>query len=373
MREKVILLFIIFSLTQLPAQQSSIDSLPDGGLLKIQVALLIDVSGSMDGLINQTQGQLWKMANFLTQLKKGGQIPIVELALISYGGIEYEKHKAINLESPLDSDLDLMAERLFQLQAQGSQEHCAEALQMAMDSLEWTTRPEDLRVIIIAGNEPFDQGRLDFHEVCQRLKEKHILLNTIYCGDYLSGIDHHWQKAAEITDGKYANINQNIANEQMDTPYDPKIAELYRQYKKTLIPYGPHKDVHKRKIEIQDNTVKKMGNVFYRDRILFLISRPPNPEYPDLIDLFEQKPDTLDLLDFNELPLPYQNMNPEELRKSVIQLQYKRNMLRDAILLYSQKIEDFLKVSLGVAYNESSLETVLLQILKEQSLVQGFE
>lgn len=42
---------------------------------KIQIALLIDVSGSMDQLIAQAQGQLWKMANFLSQLKKNEQTP----------------------------------------------------------------------------------------------------------------------------------------------------------------------------------------------------------------------------------------------------------------------------------------------------------
>ena len=37
---------------------------------KIQVALLLDTSNSMDGLIDQAKSQLWKMVNELATTKK---------------------------------------------------------------------------------------------------------------------------------------------------------------------------------------------------------------------------------------------------------------------------------------------------------------
>jgi uncharacterized protein with von Willebrand factor type A (vWA) domain len=37
---------------------------------KIQVALLLDTSGSMDGLLEQAKSQLWKMVNELATSKK---------------------------------------------------------------------------------------------------------------------------------------------------------------------------------------------------------------------------------------------------------------------------------------------------------------
>ena len=52
---------------------------------KIQVALLLDTSGSMDGLIEQAKSQLWKMVNELAKATQNGETPDIELALYEYG------------------------------------------------------------------------------------------------------------------------------------------------------------------------------------------------------------------------------------------------------------------------------------------------
>ena len=52
---------------------------------KIQVALLLDTSNSMDGLIDQAKSRLWNIVNTLTTLKYNGQAPQVEIALYEYG------------------------------------------------------------------------------------------------------------------------------------------------------------------------------------------------------------------------------------------------------------------------------------------------
>ena len=40
---------------------------------KIQIALLLDTSNSMDGLIDQAKSQLWKIVNELARSRKYGQ------------------------------------------------------------------------------------------------------------------------------------------------------------------------------------------------------------------------------------------------------------------------------------------------------------
>ena len=42
---------------------------------KIQVAILLDTSSSMDGLIEQTKSRLWNIVNTLTTLKYRGENP----------------------------------------------------------------------------------------------------------------------------------------------------------------------------------------------------------------------------------------------------------------------------------------------------------
>src|SRR5687768_18554158 len=52
---------------------------------RVQVALLLDTSSSMDGLIDQAKTQLWKVVNTFTEARRHGEPPQVEVALYEYG------------------------------------------------------------------------------------------------------------------------------------------------------------------------------------------------------------------------------------------------------------------------------------------------
>src|SRR5687768_12616138 len=52
----------------------------------IMLALLLDTSNSMDGLIDQAKSQLWKIANELAAAKSSdGSRPNIKIALYEYG------------------------------------------------------------------------------------------------------------------------------------------------------------------------------------------------------------------------------------------------------------------------------------------------
>src|SRR6188768_3999938 len=52
----------------------------------IMLALLLDTSNSMDGLIDQAKSQLWKIVNELAGAKCGnGERPKIRIALYEYG------------------------------------------------------------------------------------------------------------------------------------------------------------------------------------------------------------------------------------------------------------------------------------------------
>ena len=75
----------------------------------IQVALLLDTSNSMDGLIDQAKSQLWKMVNKLASSKKDNQTPNIELALYEYGNDRlFADEGYIRHVVPLTKDLDLV-------------------------------------------------------------------------------------------------------------------------------------------------------------------------------------------------------------------------------------------------------------------------
>ena len=77
---------------------------------KIQVAVLLDVSNSMDGLIEQAKAQLWNMVSVMGKAKCEGVSPTVEIALYEYGRDNNDKAKGyIKQVSPFSSDLDLLS------------------------------------------------------------------------------------------------------------------------------------------------------------------------------------------------------------------------------------------------------------------------
>src|SRR5688572_22072463 len=52
---------------------------------KIQVAILLDVSGSMNGLIDQAKEQIWNMVSVNGKVKCEQGNPLIEIALYEYG------------------------------------------------------------------------------------------------------------------------------------------------------------------------------------------------------------------------------------------------------------------------------------------------
>jgi len=88
------------------------------GQAKVQIAILLDTSGSMNGLIEQTKTQLWKVVNTFIGAKQNGQVPFVEVALYQYGMNGNAPH-FIRAIQPLTRDLDQISEDLFALSTNG--------------------------------------------------------------------------------------------------------------------------------------------------------------------------------------------------------------------------------------------------------------
>ena len=92
---------------------------------RIQVAILLDTSSRMDGLIEQAKSRLWNIVNTLSTLKYGGETPQIEIALYEYGNYRLRgSDNYIRQVTPLTTDLDLISEKLFSLTTYGGLEYC---------------------------------------------------------------------------------------------------------------------------------------------------------------------------------------------------------------------------------------------------------
>ncbi|MBU0618051.1 MAG: VWA domain-containing protein, partial [Planctomycetes bacterium] len=150
---------------------------------RIEIALLLDTSNSMDGLIGQAKTQLWKVVNEFIPARRDGRQPELRVALFEYGNSGLPASEGhIRLVTPLTDDLDKVSEELFALTTNGGSEYCGQVIQVATNCLDWSASSDDLKVIFIAGNEPFTQGQVDYRAACRAAISKGIVINTIFCG-----------------------------------------------------------------------------------------------------------------------------------------------------------------------------------------------
>lgn len=207
---------------------------------KIQVAILLDVSGSMDGLIEQAKAQLWNMVNTLGKAKcEGAATPKIEIALYEYGRSTNDaKAGYVKQINGFINDMDSLSENLFSLRTNGGDEYCGQVIFTSLQQLQWDAAPENYKVIFIAGNEDFLQGNLHYTRACTEAKSKGVIVNTIYCGDKMQGIREHWNLAGECGNGSFTNINQNAKQEDIPTPYDSLLITLNGNLNRTYVSYG---------------------------------------------------------------------------------------------------------------------------------------
>jgi len=271
---------------------------------KIQVALLLDTSGSMDGLIEQAKTRLWNIVNTLTTLKYDGKAPNIEIALYEYGNDKYSaESNYIQQITPLTQDLDLISEKLFALTTNGGEEYCGAVISNSTKNLNWSNDTKSMKLIYIAGNEPFNQGNVNYKEAISAALKSKIYVNTIFCGNRKEGIDTFWMNGAELGQGKYFNIDSNQKVIYIETPYDDKIDKCNEKLNSTYLSYGRLGNSKKENQITQDNNA---GNISKSNKIERAVSKSKANAYKneswDLVDKAEKDDKFIEVAKDEELP-----------------------------------------------------------------------
>ncbi|MDF1660999.1 MAG: VWA domain-containing protein, partial [Planctomycetota bacterium] len=205
----------------------------------IQLALLLDTSNSMDGLIGQAKAKLWKVVNELATAKRGGMSPEIYVAIYEYGNDRLSSENGfVRRVLPLTDDLDRVSEQLFALQTNGGNEFCGHVIKKAVAELKWDTGQDAYKTIFIAGNESFAQGETNYKTSCSSAIKSGITVNTIFCGRLADGARSGWKDAAALADGHYMAIDQNRVQTHVKSPQDEEISRLNGLLNKTYVPFG---------------------------------------------------------------------------------------------------------------------------------------
>lgn len=205
----------------------------------IQVALILDTSKSMDGLLKQAQTRLWNVVSETAEIRYQGEQPQLEVALYEYGSNRRLPSSTgyIRKVLPFTTDFDAVSEELFKLSCEGGLENAPWAVETAAAELDWSQDPQDLKAIFIAGNEVFDQGPVYAEDALEKARSRGIAVNTIFCGSRTEGEQLGWASIAEDAQGGYAAIQQDQVV-AVTAPQDEEIARLNEELNSTYIPYG---------------------------------------------------------------------------------------------------------------------------------------
>lgn len=338
----------------------------------IKVALILDTSNSMDGLIAQAKSQLWSVINELAEAKCDGETPDLQIALYEYGNDRLPMREGyIRLVIPFSSDLDLISEKLFALRTDGGSEYCGQVIQSALKELDWEDYPKDLKLIFIAGNEPFDQGNVNFREVCKETRDKDITVNTIYCGNFNEGVQTFWKDGAYISGGDYMNIDQDRTYVYIKSPYDKRILKLNESLNKTYLVYGSRGQSYFMRQSEQDlNALSVNDEVAIKRASSKSKSVYKNTQW-DLVDASQEESFNLEALSPKELPEEMKNMTLKEKKIFIETKQKERKKIAAEINELNLKRDKFVAEN-SIGNSDKMLDKAIIQAVKKQAKEKNF-
>jgi len=341
----------------------------------IQIALLLDTSNSMDGLINQAKSQLWKIVNEFTLAKRGGQRPEIQVALYEYGNDGLPASEGhIRMVLPLTNDLDKVSEQLFALTTNGGSEYCGQVIQAAGNQLQWSKDSNDLKVIVIAGNEPFTQGTVDYRDACKGVIGKGVIVNTIHCGSFEEGANSGWKDGALLADGTYMNIDSDRTVVHVDAPQDAEIARLGADLNTTYIPYGAMGEEAAARQVAQDSNAASVAAGSSVNRAIFKSAAQYNNAAWDLVDAVEQGKAEVTALEEEALPEDMRKMSKDERKKYVEERSEKRKDLQEKIKKLNAQREDYVakKLKEQSGSEADTLDSAMIKAMRKQAVERSF-
>jgi hypothetical protein len=352
--------------------QSTTSKQQDKEERKIQLALLLDSSGSMEGLLEQAKSQLWNIVSTLSKAKYKGTRPKFEIALYEYGNNKHGHERGYIKELlPLTSDLNLLSMKLFNMYTDGSVELCGQVLQEAVYKLKWSDNPKDIKLIFIAGNEEFNQGYIQYEAICADARKRGIVVNTIHCGTFDDGIHDLWQSAAMVGSGDYMSINHNEVTQYISTPWDKRINELGIELNSTYISYGAQGTFNSTLQTEADESANIYGWSNSATRSVYKASPSYYNGWWDLVDASKDINFDLNKIDKKTLPENLQNKTNKEIQEKIRKEEARRDKIRAEIQELSEKRDKY--IAAKRKDQKSSVEYAILKAIEKQAEAKGFD
>ncbi len=340
----------------------------------VDLVIALDVSSSLDGLIDAAKQRLWDIVNELAQANPQ---PDLRMAILTYGNPSYgEQSGYVKIDMPFTRDLDAINKTLFSFGTNGGDEYVSRVVHRSVTDLDWAKDSDALKILFIAGNEAANQDpRISIDLATQLAVNSGIVVNTIYCGDEDDNIVASWREFSSLTNGLFASISQNasaVAN--IATPMDADLARLNNELNSTYVAFGEDGAKYKANQVAQDENAAVMSMPSVVSRTVAKVSGLYKNSDWDLLDALEAGVE-LEEIDTADLPERLQTLNEDERKAYVGELSEKRESVTAEIAELGKQRKAYIateRARLSVN-EEEGLDDAILNGVRELAERKGFE
>jgi len=217
---------------------------------RIEVAFVLDTTGSMSGLIEGAKRKIWSIAE---KIGDGRPRPDLRIALVAYRDVGDQYVTQVFDFTP---DMDAVFERLSGFRAEGggdTPEHVSRALSDAVHRVTWSDG-NTMKTIFLVGDAPPHtdyQDGYDYRRHAREAAQRGIVVETIECGGDPQ-TERFWNEIATLANGHFARIDGNGGMPARVTPADAELARLNRELARTVVAGGSSEE--------QKRTEQRMAN-----------------------------------------------------------------------------------------------------------------
>ncbi|MET0907303.1 MAG: vWA domain-containing protein, partial [Tardiphaga sp.] len=186
----------------------------------VDVAFVLDTTGSMAGLIEGAKRKIWAIATSILDQNPEAEIRI---GLVAYRDIGDDY---VTRKFDLTTDIQDLYANLLQVKAQGGgdwPESVNEALDVAINKLQWSKSDDSRRIVFLVGDAPphMDYAQDTKYEITLKVaQQKNIIVNAVLTGG-ARDTERVWRDVAQRGDGRFMAIPQDGGQVVIiETPYD---------------------------------------------------------------------------------------------------------------------------------------------------------
>ncbi len=341
----------------------------------VEVAFVLDTTGSMGGLLEGAKRKIWSIATSVVDTNPDADIRI---GLVAYRDIGDEY---VTRTFDLTTDIQDIYANLLELKARGGgdwPESVNEALDVAVNKLQWTKGSDAKRIVFLVGDAPphMDYAKdTKYPKTLAVAKQRDIVVNAVLAGN-ARDTERVWQDIAQLGDGRFIPIPQDGGElVVIETPYDDDIIILQKEINGTVIPYGPQKQ--QKRVEEKTRQLSQVAAAApasASDMASYLNKRAKVSSEAvtgdgDLVSAVASGRATLGSVKDDELPDDLRKLSPEQRKAELDRQTQARKALNEKLAALVQKRDAFVteKKRSTAPAKTSSFDRAVEDTLKAQT------